>query len=206
MESIDKKLENLRMEIELYGRPGLDTVYITDVLFSFDTKNFDIPSDADHMAAMIDFEWFLECSINGRVTAHPNPTKSFWVAHFGESAAPYGHRWKLDQLIKNLLQPDTERRAILVNPHDSKEPSCITSYHFQRVEYDRLDVSVSMRSSGVAKILRQDIAMTWLLLKYVARKIDVRTGKMTFFISNAHIHLEDTQWPIENDKSFGFTA
>ena len=199
MDSIDNRLENLRREIEIYGHPGLSTVYKTHVLLSFDTRNFDIPSDADHMAAMIDFEWFLECSTNGRVTAHPNPKKSFWIKHFGENAEPYGFRWKFKTLFEKLDRPDTERQAILYNGCGQDNPPCISNYHFQRVGADRLDVSVIMRSSDVVKVLPQDITMSWLLLRHVAKKLDVRTGKMHFYISNAHVYYEDANWPVEND-------
>jgi len=57
---------------------------------------------------------------------------------------------------------------------------------------------VMMRSSDVAKILPQDILMTWFLQKHVAELADLERGKMTFFISNAHIFWEDLEYPEEH--------
>jgi len=199
MESIDNRLENLRREIEIYGKTGHNTVFLTNVLVSFDTRNFDIPSEANHMAAMIDFEWFLECSANGRVTAHPNPKKSFWIQKFGENAEPYGYRWNIPKLCEKLERVETERQAILYNGCGQDNPPCISNYHFQRTEPGRLDVAVLMRSSDVVNVLAQDVTMSWLLLKHIAKKLDVRTGKMNFYLSNAHVYLEDANWPVEPD-------
>jgi thymidylate synthase len=65
------------------------------------------------------------------------------------------------------------------------------------VDHDRLNVTVTMRSSDVAKVLPQDVAMTWFLLRDVAQMSNLDRGKMTFNIGNAHVYYEDCEWQEE---------
>ncbi len=61
-----------------------------------------------------------------------------------------------------------------------------------------MDVTVSMRSSDVKKVLPQDLLMTWFLLKHIANDNFVDMGSITFNISNAHVYYEDCEWQEEN--------
>ena len=198
MSNIDQVLDNLQKEVELYGRSGPDTIFKTDVVFTVSARSFDVPSGADAEAAIIDFEWFLECANNGRVTAHPCPSRSWWVQMFGENSEPYGHRWRLDHLKNQLTCAEGVRRAILLNPAGHDKSSCIIFYQFQEVQLGILDVSVFMRSSDLVKCLPQDVAMTRLLAKHVANAVDLKAGNMTFHIGNAHVFWEDSSFPEEH--------
>ena len=198
MSNIDQVLDNLQKEVELYGRSGPDTIFKTDVVFTVSARSFDVPSGADAEAAIIDFEWFLECANNGRVTAHPCPNRSWWVQTFGENSEPYGHRWRLASLKQKLQDPSTSRQAILLNPAGHDKSSCIIFYQFQEVQLGILDVSVFMRSSDLVKCLPQDVAMTRLLAKHVANAVDLKAGNMTFHIGNAHVFWEDSSFPEEH--------
>ena len=197
MSNIDQVLGDLQKEIELHGRSGADTIYKTDVVFTISARSFEFPSGADAEGAIIDFEWFLECATNGRVTEHPCPTRSWWVQRFGQSR-PYGHKWRLDHLKTQLTCAEGERRAILLNPAGHDESSCIIFYQFHQVNVGVLDVSVFMRSSDVAKCLPQDVAMTRLLAKHVANMVGLKAGNMTFHIGNAHVFWKDSCFPEEH--------
>ena len=103
MSNIDRVLENLQKEIELYGRSGANSIFKTDVVFTISARAFDVPTGADAEGAIIDFEWFLECANNGRVTAHPNPKRSWWLQQWGQNAEPYGFKWRIDTLKKQFV-------------------------------------------------------------------------------------------------------
>lgn len=196
--TIDKILGDVRRSIELHGRSGWETVYRDNVVFTISTEDFMPPIDSDLDGAVVDFDWFLRCSKAGYMQPHPSPDKSFWLRIWGADAEAYGRSWRLEALYTALRNTDSYRKAVLYNPATPENPPCIQLYHFQQLEHDTLDVTVMMRSSDVAKILAQDVLMTWFLQKHVADEVGLKTGKMTFFISNAHIYWEDMEYPEEH--------
>jgi len=195
---IDKVLDDIRKSIELYGRSGWETIYKDNVVFTLPGGEFEPPIDSDIDGAVVDFDWFLKCAKDGCGKPHPSPEKSFWMRFWGKSAEPYGRSWNFNSLYKALEDPAAYRRAVLYNPTSSSEPPCIQCYHFQQLDHNTLDITVMMRSSDVAKVLPQDVLMTWFLQKYVSEQVGLQRGKMTFFISNAHIFYEDLEFPEEH--------
>ena len=197
MTTIDKVLENLVKEVEIYGQCGSDTVFKTNLSFTIDGNDFDVPALADIDGAVVDFDWFLKASERGYEIPHPSPDKSFWLRRFGDDAYSYGSSWSFKALRDHLGKPANWRRAVLTNPRSPEDPPCILCYHFQVIDHRTLDVTVTMRSSDVAKVLPQDVLMTWFLLKHVAKDNCLDRGSITFNIANAHVYYEDCEWQEE---------
>ena len=197
MNTTDRFLENLAKEVEIYGRSGSESIYKSNLSFSLDAKDFEIPVSADWDGAIVDFDWFLKCAARYQDLSHPSPDKSFWLRTFGKDAGPYGAGWNFTALREHFDKDTYTRRAILWNPRNPDNPPCILCYHFSCDLYRTLDVTVSMRSSDVRKVLGQDLVMTWLLLKHVAKDNCFDLGKITFNIANAHIYYEDCEWQEE---------
>lgn len=194
---IDRILEDVRRSVELTGKSGEKTVFKENVVFTIPCENFEIPDDADLDGAVVDFDWFLKSAEKHTCIEHPSPLKSFWLKFWGEEAIPYGSTWDFLSLKKNLLSHDAQRRGILYNYHDASRPPCVLSYHFQCTEFNKVSVTVFMRSSDFAKVLPQDTLMTWYLLRHVAKLIDHEVGNITFMVSNAHVYYEDLLEPDE---------
>ena len=198
MTYIDKLLENLRKEVELTGRSGSDCIYRSNLNFSFSCEDFEIPSEADYDAATVDFYWFLSCSKTGVVGPHSAPQTSFWLNYFGPKALPYGYTWRLKELYNTLRNPEKWRRAVLHNPAPTDNPPCIMCYQFQTDGGREIDCTVTMRSSDVAKVLPQDVLMSWLLLRHVCQEVKMQPGQLTFNIGNAHVYYADAEYQEEN--------
>ena len=192
MNSTDRILDYIQREVELDGRSHTDCVFITDLSFSIDRKEYRVPSIADLESAENDVEWFFMSAKAGRVVPHPNPDSSFWKKYFGENADPYGHSWNLEQLFENLRSPEAWRRAILYNPKIARNPPCVVYYQFQQIG-SYLDVTANLRSSDVYKVLPQDVVMTDLILRKIASVLGVNPGRLTFNIGNAHCFYEDME-------------
>ena len=195
--AIDRALENIVKEVEIYGRSGADCVYLTNFSFTLDGSDFDVPIAADIDGVVVDHDWFMKCSEKGISVPHPSPDKSFWLRFFGKDAVPYGTTWNFAALLDHLDKPDHHRKAVLFNFRDAENPPCVLDYQFQQIEHRTLDITVNMRSSDVKKVLPQDVAMTWFLLRDVAKKACMDRGKMTFNLGNAHVYYEDCEWQEE---------
>ena len=198
MNTIDRLLENLAKEVELYGRSGSESIYLPNLSFTVEQEDFQYPIAADLDGAMVDIDWFLKCANKYGTIPHPCPDKSFWLRIFGEDAQPYGAAWNLRTLRDHFDKDLYTRRAVLMNPRSADAPPCILAYHFYCDRHRTMDVTVSMRSSDVKKVLPQDLLMTWFLLKHIANDNFVDMGSITFNISNAHVYYEDCEWQEEN--------
>ncbi len=203
MHQTDRILENLRKEVELYGRSGPDCVFKTNISFSISNKEFHVPTDCDFDGACQDFDWFVRCEDHRMWIAHPDPDSSWLLKHFDSDALPYGITWDFPLLFDTLRTPEKWRQAILFNPQHLRVPSCILAYQFQEVDWSVLDVTITLRSSDIAKVLPQDVMMTRLLLEKVATTLGKRVGTMTFNMGNAHIYYEDLEWPDEFTDDVG---
>lgn len=197
MNTIDRFLENLAKEVEIYGRSGSESIYQTNLSFTVEADGMDIPLDADLDGACVDFDWFLKCAEAYRDIPHPSPDKSYWLRTFGEDAQPYGASWNFRILRDHFDKDLNTRRAVLWNPRTPETPPCILFYHFQCDKFRTIDVVVSMRSSDVKKVLPQDLLMTQFLLKHVAKDNFCDVGTITFNIANAHVYYEDCEWQEE---------
>lgn len=202
MNLTDRILDEVQREVELNGRSHADCVYLNDISFTIERRDYRVPTDADFKAASIDIEWFFNAAKEGRVIPHPNPDKSFWLKFFGREAYPYGYSWNMQQLLENLHYPESWRRAVLYNPALQREPPCVLCYQFHPVS-NSLNVTATMRSSDVYKVLPQDVAMTDLILKRISRLSDYKPGSLTFNIGNAHSFYEDMEYIEEFTLDWG---
>jgi hypothetical protein len=204
MERIDRILEDLQREVELYGRSGADSVFIDNLQFSIepDVSKFP-PLGCDVQGGIADVAWFFQCAENRRIIPHPDPDNSFVIRFFGKDALPYGHSWNLEALYENLSKDTTSRRAILFNHCDCYDPPCVVCYHFQPLNYGTLDCTVTLRSSDVAKVLPHDVFTTSLILSQISRSTGFEPGKMTFNLANAHVYYEDMEYGEEFTIDFG---
>ena len=204
MKSIDSILENIQKEVELYGRSGLESVYIDNFQFSVPAEGFTTPSQADEEACIGDVAWFFACARKGQVVPCPNPDRSFWVKFFGKDAIPYGLTWNVDRVLATLKDESKGRRAVLCNSSFGDKPPCILSYQFQQLAYGQLDLTVTMRSSDVANVLAQDVLMSRVILENIAEPLGLEPGKMTFCLANAHVFYKDMLYAEEFTLDTGY--
>jgi len=197
MKQIDKQLENLVKEVELFGRSGGESIFMTNLSFTVGKGDFEVPTNANVKEAISDFKWFLQCARHGIEEPHHNPDSSFWLKTWGPEAQPYGTTWNLRDLADNIQSVDAWRRGMLYNPWSTTNPPCILCYQFQQAEVGVVDVTVSMRSSDIGKVLPQDLMMTYLLLEHVGGLTGLEAGDITFNIANAHVYYEDCEWQEE---------
>jgi len=203
MKKIDLMLDNLVKEVELYGRSAADSIFLSNLSFLLKTEDYDHPLLADKEGAIVDFQWFLNCSREGMGVPHQDPNNSFWLKTWGKNADAYGTTWNFESLVNHLNSNDGGRRAILFNPYSPDAPPCILSYQCQFEEFGRLDITVNMRSSDVCKVLPQDVMMTRLLLEHISRLVRAKPGHITFNIGNAHVYWEDCMWQEEYSIDYG---
>ena len=204
MERIDRILEDLQREVELYGRSGADSVFIDNLQFSIEPEDYKYPPlGCDVQGGIADVAWFFQCAENRCITSHPNPDDSFWIRYFGRDALPYGHSWNLDALYENLSRESTSRRGVLFNHRDCYNPPCVICYQFQSIQHGILDCTVTLRSSDIAKVLPQDVFMSDLILAQICRTTGFEPGKMTFNLANAHVFYPDMEYQEEFTIDFG---
>lgn len=203
MERIDRILEDLQREVELYGKSGADSVFIDNLQFSIESSDYQVPLGCDVQGGIADVAWFFQCAEDRCITPHPSPDESFWIRYFGKDSLPYGHSWNLDALYQNLSRESTSRRGILFNHRDCYSPPCVICYQFQTIRHGILDCTVTLRSSDVAKVLPQDVFMTDLILAWICRTTGFEPGKMTFNLANAHVFYPDMEYQEEFTIDFG---
>jgi len=202
MNTTDRILDIVQREVELDGRSHADCVYLNDISFTIERSAYATPSDADHLAASVDVGWFFAAAKQRRSIPHPQPDSSFWLKFFGEDALPYGYNWNVDQLLENISSPESWRRCVLFNPPIADAPPCVICYQFLPTG-DKLDVTATLRSSDVYKVLPQDVAMTDLILRRIAERSGRRPGDLTFNIGNAHCFYEDMEYVEEYTLDWG---
>ena len=203
MERIDRILENVQKEVEIYGRSGGDCVFKDNLQFSIKAKDFKVPQNANLAEARSDVDWFLQCAKRGMTLSHPNPDVSFWIRTFGEDALPYGPSWNFEAVKENLLDEDCWRRVLLFNHQHLSRPPCVICYQFQVVNYGTLDCTVTLRSSDVVNVLAQDVLMSKMILDYVCSLVGYEPGKMTFSLANAHVFYRDMEYADEHLIEYG---
>ena len=187
MNKIDLQLENLATEIELHGRSGHDSIYKNNVCITFKAEDWELPSNVCEREVQTDLDWFLKCADSREAVEHPKQLDSFWLMQFGQDAEPYGPDWDLPYVLESLVVSEQSRRAVLTN----KVESCVMNYQFHQADWNRVDVSVFMRSSDVAGVLAYDLALSRALLERVCELTSYEVGNVTFLIGNAHIRYQD---------------
>lgn len=202
MNRTDIILDDVQREVELAGRSHADCVYLNDISFTIKRNDFRVPATADTTAAALDVGWFFAAAEKRMIIPHPAPDQSFWLKYFGRDAYPYGYNWNLRSLLENIHFPDYWRRCVLYNPIVADEPPCVLCYQFHPSN-DKLDVTATMRSSDVHKVLAQDILMTDLILKRIAERSGLRPGDLTFNIGNAHAYYDDMEYVEEYTLDWG---
>ena len=203
MNSLDRTLENVQKEIELYGRSGSDGIYIDNLQFSIEREDFCIPTLAKQEEAVEDVAWFFTCARKGMCVPHPNPDRSFWLNLFGRDVNPYGPTWNIDKTVDALKSDTKYRQAVLNNGLFTTQPPCILTYQFQNLDYGYLDLTVVMRSSDVSNVLAQDVYMSRVIQEEISERAGLEAGKMTFFIANAHVSYKDTLYNEEYTIDYG---
>lgn len=203
MKTIDRILENVQREVELYGKSGADCVFLTDMQVTIPRENFEEPSTCDVEGAICDVSWFFKCSKERMIVPCGNPDTSFFTKTFGDNVLPYGATWNLEALKDNLTNIKGWRRAILFNHQDPYRSPCIVSYHFQETSHRVLDCTVTVRSSDVAKILPTDVFMCGLILEQISEMVEMEPGKLTLNIANAHVYYEDLEYTEEFTIDYG---
>ena len=203
MNSIDRILENVQKEVELYGRSGSDNIFMDNYQFSIPADQFEVPGQANEDEGLNDVAWFFTCARKSMVVPHPNPDRSFWLKFFGEDALPYGPTWNIKKLIDTLKDEKKQRQAILSNGLSSSGPPCILLYQFQQLDYGQLDLTVYLRSSDVSGVLPQDVFMSQVILEQIAKSAGMDPGKMTFIMGNAHVYYRDTMFQEEFTIDYG---
>jgi len=202
MNHTDRILDSVQWEVEFNGRSHADCVYINDLSFTIERHSYEVPSEANLLEAKADVEWFFASAKEKRVVPHQNPDNSFWLRIFGQDANPYGYTWNLPRLLENIHSSVAWRRAILYNPMVANSPPCVLCYQFHPTTTS-LDITATMRSSDVYKVLPQDVAMTDLVLKEIAYKSKLEPGDITFNLGNAHAFYEDMEYVEENTLDWG---
>jgi thymidylate synthase len=94
--------------------------------------------------------------------------------------------------IMNLLLNDVNtRQAIAINMPDrlinANEFPCLSMFHIM-TRGNELDMKVFVRSSNVEKHLFVDCWFLSELLKKVSKNVGKKMGRITLFISNAHVY------------------
>lgn len=204
MQRIDRILEDIQREVELYGRSGSDSVFIDNLQFSIEScDQREPPINCDVKGGIADVAWFFQCAEKRIIVPHPSPDDSFWIRFFGQDALPYGHSWNLEALYENISYDSTSRRGLLFNYRDCYSPPCVICYQFQSLDFGTLDCTATIRSSDVAKVLPQDVFMTDLILAQICLETGFEPGKMTFNLANAHVYYQDMEYQEEFTIDFG---
>ena len=203
MKTIDRILENVQREVELYGKSGGDSVFLTNMQITIPREQFEEPMACDVEGAICDVSWFFKCAKERRIVPCGNPDTSFFTKFFGENTHPYGATWNVEALKDNLTNTKGWRRGLLLNHQDPYRPPCIVSYQFQEVQHKVLDCTVTVRSSDVAKVLPTDVFMCGLILEEVATMVEMDPGSLTFNIANAHVYYEDLEYNEEYTIDYG---
>ena len=202
MTEIDRLLEKVQRDVELQGRSGAQTVFLTDVQITIPKEDLVAPSTCDVEGAICDVSWFFKCAREQQIVPCGNPDASFWIKFFGKDAKPYGSTWDLDAL-KLFFEDEDTRKGILVNYGDPLNPPCVLNYQFQCSDYKVLDCTANLRSSDVVNVLAQDIFMTLLILESISKMLGFEPGKLTLNLGNAHVYYNDLQYTEEFDIDFG---
>ena len=202
MTRIDSVLEKVQEDIELHGKSGAETVFLTNVQFTIPREDFESSVSCDVEGAICDVSWFFKCAKARMDVPCGNPDSSFFIKFFGKGSRPYGSTWNLSELKTHLTDPDT-RKAVMLNHSGPEEPACVTGYQFQCLDYGVLDCTTTIRSSDVAKVLAQDVFMTKLILDEISSLTGFESGSITFNIGNAHVYYEDLQYAEEYAVDFG---
>ena len=190
MNKVDLQLSNLATEIELHGRSGHDSIYKNNVAITFRADEWQLPQNVRDSEVDADLNWFLRCADTSEVLEHPDPYSSFWLMQFGTEAKPYGAEWDVPYVLECLTLSEQGRRAVFTN--SSSASPCVLSYQFHNAGYNRVDMTVFMRSSDVVGVLGFDASLAQALLKFVCKATFTEPGDVTFLIGNAHVRWEDT--------------
>ena len=191
MNKVDCQLSNLATEIELHGRSGHDSIYKNNVAITFRADEWELPQNVRDSEVAADLSWFLRCADVGEAIDHPDPYTSFWLMQFGVEAGPYGVGWNIPYVLEALTLSEKGRRAVFTNMGTKDDAPCILSYQFHNAGYNRVDLTVFMRSSDVVGILAFDAALARALLEFICKATYTEPGDITFLIGNAHVRWQD---------------
>ena len=87
--------------------------------------------------------------------------------------------------------------------NSSDSSPCVLSYQFHNSGYNRIDMTVFMRSSDVVGVLAFDAALARALLAFVCEATYTEPGDVAFLIGNAHVRYQDMQHGEEFTIDYG---
>jgi thymidylate synthase len=108
---------------------------------------------------------------------------------------------QLKNLVSGLMENPTSRRHVVTayNPGELDQvclPPCHTMFQCYVSNDGRLDLSVTMRSADLFLGLPFDVASYAILQRLLALKTGYKSGRLVFFLGDAHIyknHLEQVE-------------
>jgi thymidylate synthase len=149
--------------------------------------------------------WFMSGSDDARWMARQG--FSVWdkfADEHGRVASATGYRWRqhfnvdqLRQLVSKLGEDPTSRQGVLLSwdPWDGVNPGpnvpCVMIWHFHSINGE-LHVSAMQRSADMYFGLPHDILGARLVQGLIAAKLGMRTGSISYLVSNAHLY--EDQW------------
>lgn len=127
----------------------------------------------------------------------------------GHSAYGYGERIipQLDSLITRL-KGNLYARGAYIALHDSRDIHrigrripCTLSYGFavrKTIDGDKMNMFIHMRSQDLVNFMTLDLYKAMLLLEYIAKELNVKTGKVICYVDSLHAYKKDVpaniQW------------
>ncbi len=133
MNNIDRILENVQKEVELYGRSGYDNIFIDNYQFSIPADQYEIPSQAAEDEGLNDVAWFFTCARKNMVVPHPAPDRSFWLKFFGNDALPYGPSWNIKKLVETIKNEEKQRQKQKLEKHRSNNNNNINIWYLEEM-------------------------------------------------------------------------
>lgn len=171
-------VESIRSVIKNDGFDRFDSTYILNVSFAL-VAGYSVEGLRLSRESTIDFEWSWDAA-NGKY--YPAPTGSYYRKRFGSDVRSYGDVWNIPELIRKIKDPSQQRRAVLYNGDDA----CVMAAQFWP-EGDRLDMTLSLRSSDVGEMLELDIQFFKLLHHKICDFTGFTPGISVYNINVAHI-------------------
>jgi hypothetical protein len=135
---------------------------------------------------------------NGGIFSHTYMER-FWPKYDENNNLRYGIRYlygDLNDVIERLYKNKSTRQAFLGiwHPEDQSNNNvrvpCTIGYWF-KVNNNKLDCTYLIRSCDIVRHFRNDIYLTYLLMRFVAVSIGVEIGKLNMWVGSLHSFKSD---------------
>lgn len=124
---------------------------------------------------------------------HPNEPKTDFAGTIGTAYGWIANKYQLTQSLIETLKNDPSNRRIVMSLWQNEWlptaalPSCVWSNEWI-ISGDKLNLMVHSRSNDAPLGLPFNITQYATLLSLIAQCVDLKPGKMTFTINDAHIY------------------